>query len=174
MSRLRVPVSDLDHSQGRKDAPLVLVEYGDYQCPACGAAYPVVQRLQDTLQKELRFVFRNFPLAQIHEYAISAARAAEAAAFQGQFWPMHDLLFESQPQFDDDSLLLYAKALGLSVPKFVADADSKAVTDRIVADIEGGARSGVNGTPTFFVNGFRVDGGHSYENLLTALQSALV
>ena len=170
MARLRVPVSDADHSQGPKNAPLTLVEYGDYECPHCGRAYPIVKQVQQTLGDDLRFVFRNFPLAEIHTHARNAAQAAEAAALQGRFWEMHDLLFENQDRLDDRSLLADASSLGLDLDRFVADSASGMVLARIAADIEGGARSGVNGTPTFFANGVRVDGAWDYESLLLALR----
>jgi len=173
MAKLRVPVSDVDHAEGPKDAPLILVEYGDYQCPSCGEAFPIVKRLQKTLKNELRFVFRNFPLSEIHPHAMSAAKAAEAAALQRQFWAMHRLLFEHQQQLDDPSLLRYAEILGLNTSTFMADVGKAAVAERIASDREGGARSGVNGTPTFFVNGSRVDAGYAYETLLATLRAAL-
>jgi protein-disulfide isomerase len=170
MARLRVPVSDADHVQGPANAPLVLVEYGDYECPHCGAAHPIVKQAQKTLKNELRFVFRNFPLAEIHPHATAAAAAAEAAGLQGKFWPMHDLIFENQQRLDDESLVEYASSLALDIPRFIADAGSDAVRQRMAADIEGGARSGVNGTPTFFANGVRVDGDWSHDALVAALR----
>jgi len=171
--KLRVPVTDADHAQGPKDAPLVLVEYGDYQCPYCGQAYYIVKQLQQALQDELRFVFRNFPLSQIHPDAVSAARAAEAAALQGKFWGMHDTLYENQDNLDLESLLEYAAELDLDVSKFITDMGSRQVEQHIANDFQGGVRSGVNGTPTFFVNGFRYDGDWSYPSLLNTLQAVL-
>ncbi len=174
MARLRIPLSNADHSQGPKNAPLVLVEYGDYECPHCGRAYPIVKQVQQTLGNELLFVFRNFPLAEIHPHAMNAARAAEAAGLQGQFWEMHDLLFENQDRLDDQSLEAYASSLELDMDKFVEDADNDEIFERVTADIDGGARSGVNGTPTFFANGVRVDGGWDYDALLLALRETAV
>lgn len=168
--RLRVPVSNADHAQGPEDAPLVLVEYGDYECPHCGSAHPVVKHVQRALADELRFVFRNFPLATVHPHAMNAARAAEAAALQERFWQMHDTLFENQDALDDESLLAYAAALGLDLETFAQDMLSRDVERRILSDLEGGARSGVNGTPTFFINGFRFDGDWS-RSLLPTLQA---
>lgn len=170
MARLRVPVTSADHSQGRKNAPLVLVEYGDYECPHCGRAHPIVKQVQQALGDELMIVFRNFPLAEIHSHAMRAACAAEAAGLQGQFWQMHDLLFENQDRLDDASLSAYGASLDLDMDKFIEDANSEAVLARIAADIESGARSGVNGTPTFFANGVRVDGAWDYDGLLFALR----
>jgi protein-disulfide isomerase len=171
--KLRVPVTSADHAQGPKDAPLVLLKYGDYQCPYCGQAYYIVKQLQQTLPDDLRFVFRNFPLSQIHPDAVGAARAAEAAALQRKFWEMHDTLYENQDSLDPESLLEYAAELGLDLSKFIADMGSKQVERRIVEDFQGGVRSGVNGTPTFFVNGFRYDGDWRYPSLLNTLKAAL-
>ena len=173
MARLRVAVTHADHGEGPANAPLVLVEYGDYECPHCGRAYPIVKEIQKTLKKDLRFVFRNFPLAEMHPHALSAAKAAEAAALQDKFWPMHDQIFEHQQHLDDRSLQRYAEALGLEVPRFAADAGSAGVAAHIDGDIEGGARSGVNGTPTFFINGVRHDGSFDYDTLAEALRAAL-
>ncbi len=167
------PVSADDHSEGPAGAPLTLVEYGDYQCPYCGAAYPVVKRLQKTLGKKLRFVFRNFPLTQSHPYALIAAEAAEAAALQGKFWEMHDLLFEQQAFLDPDIIPSWAERIGLDLEKFGNDIKRDIVAKRITEDRRSGIRSGVNGTPTFFINGPRYDGSPDYGSLLAALESEL-
>ena len=173
MSTLTQPVLAHDHAEGPIDAPLTLVEYGDYQCPYCGAAYPVVKRLQKTLGKKLRFVFRNFPLTQIHPYALIAAEAAEAAALQGKFWEMHDLLFEEQNLLKPEIITLWAKRIALDLGQFENDIKQDVVEKRIKEDRQSGIRSGVNGTPTFFINGTRYDGSHDYNSLLAALESAL-
>jgi protein-disulfide isomerase len=170
---LTQPVSAHDHAEGPADAPLTLVEYGDYQCPYCGAAYPVVKRLQKTLGKKLRFVFRNFPLTQAHPYALIAAEAAEAAALQGKFWEMHDLLFEQQTLLKPEIIPSWAKRIGLNLEQFGNDVKQGVVEKRIKEDRQSGIRSGVNGTPTFFINGIRYDGPHDYDSLLTALESEL-
>jgi protein-disulfide isomerase len=170
---LTQPVSARDHSEGPADAPLTLVEYGDYQCPYCGAAYPVVKRLQKALGKELRFVFRNFPLTGAHPYAQIAAEAAEAAALQGKFWEMHDLLFEQQTSLKPEIIPAWANRIGLNVEQLGNDIKEGVVEKRIKEDRQSGIRSGVNGTPTFFINGIRYDGSHDYNSLLAALQSAL-
>jgi formate-nitrite transporter family protein len=167
------PVSAHDHVKGSADAPLTLVEYGDYQCPYCGAAYPVVNRLQNTLGKKLRFVFRNFPLTQAHPYALIAAEAAEAAALQGKFWEMHDLLFEEQTLLNPDIIPLWAKRMGLNLEKFENDVKQAVVEKRIKEDRQSGIHSGVNGTPTFFINGRRYDGTPDYDSLLAALDEGL-
>ena len=169
--KLTQPVSARDHAEGPADAPLTLVEYGDYQCPYCGAAYPVVKRLQKTLGKKLRFVFRNFPVTQAHPYALVAAETAEAAALQGKFWEMHDLLFEQQASLKPDVIPQWAKKIGLDLDKFGKDIKQGVVQKRIKEDRQSGIRSGVNGTPTFYINGTRYDGPSDYDSLLAALKS---
>jgi protein-disulfide isomerase len=165
-------VSARDHAEGPADAPVTLVEYGDYQCPYCGAAYPVVKRLQKTLGKKLRFVFRNFPVTQAHPYALIAAEAAEAAALQGKFWEMHDLLYERQASLKPDIIPTWAKKIGLDLDKFGNDIKQGGVVEkRIKEDRQSGIRSGVNGTPTFYINGTRYDGSSDYDSLLAALEA---
>ncbi len=168
---LTQPVSVHDHAAGPAGAPVTLVEYGDYQCPYCGAAYPVVKRLQKALGKKLRFVFRNFPLTQAHPYALIAAEAAEAAALRGKFWEMHDLLFERQALLKPDIIPVWAKGIGVDLEKFGNDIQQGVVEKRIQEDRQSGIRSGVNGTPTFFINGRRYDGPPGYDSLLAALES---
>jgi protein-disulfide isomerase len=173
MAKLTLPVGDRDHAQGPASASVTLVEYGDYECPHCGAAYPVVKKLQEALGKKLRFVFRNFPLASMHPHAEHAAEAAEAAAAQSKFWEMHDWIFEHQDTMEDDDLLQAAKALGLDQKKFMKDMESGAYAQRVKEDFHSGMRSGVNGTPTFFINGVRHEGAPSYKDLLAALKEAV-
>lgn len=168
-SKLRNPVSSADHSQGPESASLVLVEYGDFECPYCGKAYPVIKRLQETLKDELRFVFRHFPLTSMHPFALDAARAAEAAGLQGKFWEMHDIIYEHQQSLDPESLVAYAATLKLDLAKFDRDLRAPEVDQKIELDLFGGARSGVNGTPSFFINGVKYDGDWSYPWLLNAL-----
>src|SRR6266481_4982821 len=149
---LTPPVSARDHAEGRADAPLTLVEYGDYQCPYCGAAYPVVKRIQKASGKKLRFVFRNFPLSQAHPYAMVAAEAAEAAALQGKFWEMHDFIYENQADLEPDALPAWAERLGLDLREFGLAIKKGEITKRIKEDRMSGIQSGVNGTPCFFIN----------------------
>lgn len=159
MSTLRVPVTDEDHSTGPADAPVTLVEYGDYQCSFCGEAFPIVKELLRRFDGGVRFVFRNFPLAEIHPEAIDAAFVAEFAGAHGLYWQAHDLLYESQRELGPALYARICDALGLT-PTELQDAASKNLyTPRIDADEVGGIRSGVNGTPTFFVDGVRVDEG---------------
>ena len=168
-SKLVLPVAKRDHMQGPIDAPMSLLEYGDYQCPYCGEAYPITKAVQEQLGDKLCFAFRNFPLVNSHPYAEHAAEAAEAAGAQGKFWPMHDLLFENQDALDDESLAEYAATLGLDARRLIAEVQAGAHTARIRDDFKSGARDGVNGTPTFFVNGVRYDGEPDVDALVAAL-----
>lgn len=170
LATLTPSVTARDHAQGATEAPLTLVEFGDYQCPYCGAAYPVVKQLQKALGRKLRFVFRNFPLTQAHPYALVAAEAAEAAALQGKFWEMHDFIYENQAALQPDILPDWAVDLGLDVEKFGAAIRHGDVTKRIKEDRVSGISSGVNGTPCFFINGVRYDDMPDYESLLAALE----
>lgn len=170
--RLAVPITDRDHVQGDADAAVTLVEYGDYECPYCGRAYPAVRRIQKLMGERLRFVFRNFPLNTIHEHASEAAQAAEAAAGQGKFWPMHDLLYENQANLADVDLRQYALKAGLEIYRFEADMAGETYAKKVRDDFRGGVRSGVNGTPTFFINGYRFNEVVNYENLRAAVRAA--
>ena len=172
MSLLTPPVSDDDHRAGSDDAPVTLVEFGDYECPYCAAAHPMVQEIQRTLGPDLRFVFRNFPLAQIHPHAQRAAEAAEAAGAQDQFWGMHDLLFENQDALEESDLLRYAAALSLDGDRFARELSAGLYTDRVRRDFRSGVKSGVNGTPTFFINGVRHEAPWDLPTLLAAVEAA--
>lgn len=153
MSTLHPPVNENDHIQGNPEkAKVILTEYGDYQCPSCGEAYPIVKNLQEYFGDSLLFVFRNFPLTEVHPEAFQAALAAEAADLQGKFWEMHDILFENQERLDLEALEYYAEQIGLNLNKFRNDIRSKTLQDKVENDIESGLRSGVNGTPSFYIN----------------------
>jgi protein-disulfide isomerase len=169
LEKLTVPISKRDHIQGPINAVITLVEYGDYECPFCGRAYPIVKALQQNLGDDLCFAFRNFPLANMHPHAEHAAEAAEAAGAQGKFWEMHDLLYENQEDLEDADLARYAADLGLDGDRFIREVVNSAHSKRIRGDFMSGVRSGVNGTPSFFVNGERHDGGYDLESLLAAL-----
>ena len=172
--KLILPVtSDRDHIQGSSTAPVTLVEYGDYECPYCGQAYPVIKEVQKRLGDKLQFVFRNFPLTEMHPHAQHAAEAAEAAAAQNRFWEMHDYLYEHQQALDDRYLEKYADYLGLDLAKFNTDMSSHVHADRIREDLLSGVRSGVNGTPTFYINEVRYDGSFDLETLLKTLRSVI-
>jgi NhaA family Na+:H+ antiporter len=161
-----------DHVQGSLDAAVVMVEYGDFQCPFCGAAHVVVKALQETMRDEMAFAFRHFPLVQVHPMAEPAAEAAEAAGAQGRFWPMHDLLFAHQDELSAQTLLQCAAAAGVpDLDRFVMELSERRWAPRVREDFESGVRSGVNGTPTFFLNGRRHEGAFDYPTLLAALQA---
>jgi protein-disulfide isomerase len=170
---LRVPVSDQDHSQGDPDAKCTLVEYGDYECNHCGHAYPIVKRIQKHFGRKLRFVYRNFPLAEIHPHAESAAETAEFAGAREKFWEMHDSLFENQESLGASLYWKLTEQLGLSGEELRVAMGSREFLPRVKNDFTGGVRSGVNGTPTFFINGKRHDGSFGYEDLVEAIDSAL-
>ncbi len=172
-ARLAMPVSQRDHQQGPATAPVTLVEYGDYECPYCGEAYPIVKEIQRRLGDRLRFVFRNFPLTQSHPHAQHAAEAAEAAAAQGKFWEMHDSLFEHQQALDDAHLVHYAVALQLDQGTFEREMTEHVYAKRVREDFLSGVRSGVNGTPTFYINGVRHDASYALETLLAAIEGAM-
>ncbi|WP_411968806.1 DsbA family protein [Haloferax sp. YSSS75] len=171
--RLTVPVSDEDHVVGSATAPVTLVQYGDYECPYCGAAYPIVKDVLNELGDDVQFVFRNFPISGLHPHARHAAEAAEAAAEQGMFWEMHDYLYEHQTELEDENLLDYAATLGLDVELVERALETDAFDDRIQADFMSGVRSGVNGTPTFFINGRRYDRPWDKATLTSALEDAV-
>jgi protein-disulfide isomerase len=172
-SELKPPVGEGDHVQGPASAPVTLVEYGDYECPYCGAAYPIVKEIQQRLGDRLRFVFRNFPITTAHPHAEHAAEAAEAAGAQGKFWEMHDYLYEHQRALMDRKLDEYAAAVGLDVERWVADMETQAFAERVRADFMSGVRSGVNGTPTFYINGVRHNGSFDLESLMAAIEAAM-
>jgi protein-disulfide isomerase len=169
---LTPPVSERDHIRGSAAAPVILVEYGDFECPACGQAYPIVKALEQQLAATLAVVFRHCPLSTIHPHAQRAAEAAEAAGAQGKFWPMHDLLFERQDALEDGDLARYAAELGLDLTRFARDLATHRHLAKVRADFSSGVRSGVNGTPTFFVNGLRHDGPYDPASLLASIATA--
>jgi protein-disulfide isomerase len=169
---LVIPVSAADHAQGAADAKVTLVEYGDYQCPYCGAAYPVIKAVQKHLGAKLRFIFRNFPLNQAHPYAELAAESAEAAGAQDKFWEMHDALYENQDQLGQPLVEALVKRLKLDASTFDADLQTRKYQAHVKHDFMGGVRSGVNGTPGFFINGERYDGSWEEAPLTAALQKA--
>jgi protein-disulfide isomerase len=153
MSTLKPPVNAADHQQGNTKGAITLVEYGDFECPHCRIAHPFIQKLLKEKGKEIHFVFRNFPLREIHPHAMIAALAAEAAGKQGKYWEMHDMIFEHQQSLNAAYLLKLAERLELDMAKFTKDAQSEEAEDKIETDFDSGIRSGVNGTPTFFLNG---------------------
>jgi len=173
MSTLKVPVNSADHVQGPESAAITLVEYGDYECPHCGRAHPIVKRVQEHFSERLRFVFRNFPLNEMHPHAEGAAETAEFAAQHDKFWEMHDLLFENQEQLGNEFFSEVTRELKLPVAAFHQALRDGTFRDRVRGDFTGGVRSGVNGTPTFFINGKRHDGPFDFESLVSALDAVL-
>jgi protein-disulfide isomerase len=170
---LTLPVSeDRDHIEGPTEAAVTLVEYGDYECPYCGAAYPIIKEVQSRMGARLRFVFRNFPITTSHPHAEQAAETAEAAATQGKFWQMHDLLYENQKRLRDPDLRGYAERLALDVARFDKERAEHVHAARVREDFMSGVRSGVNGTPTFYINGARHDDSYDVETMLAALERA--
>lgn len=171
-------VSERDWTQGNKKAVVTLIEYGDYQCPPCGNYHPVLKRLNREFEGQILFVFRNFPLSAIHLNAELAARAAEAAGKQGRFWEMHDLLYEKQQEWSvsstpRDIFLRYARSLNLDPKKFDEDLDSKEVRARVENDFKRGFEAGINSTPTFILNGAKIQTPGSYEEFRALLDKAI-
>ena len=173
MAKLTPPINKNDHVQGPPDGIVTLVEYGDYQCPHCGAAFPIVKQIQKAFVKNLRFAFRHFPLSNVHEYAFLAAIAAEAAGRQQKFWEMHDMIFERQSLLNEYAFLEFAKEVGLKIPVFKMDLQDPKLSEKVEADFESGVRSGVNGTPSFFINGNKHDGPFDYATLASAVQEKM-
>ena len=166
---LTLPDPERDHISGSADGSIKLLEYGDYECPFCGEAQPIVKEIQQRLGDDLTFAFRHFPLTNIHPHAEHAAESAEAAGAQGNFWGMHDLLFENQRALEDEDLAAYAAELGLDEMRLIREVASSVYASRIREDFKSGVRGGVNGTPTFFINGERYDGARDLKHLLNAL-----
>src|SRR5271154_4611155 len=174
MSRqLNPAVNSNDHIQGNDKARIELVEYGDYQCPHCGRAYPMIKNIQRKMGGDLRFVFRNFPISEIHPDAFNSAVATEAAGLQHKFWEMHDIIFENQQELGMKELFIYAKTIGLDLERFKSDIQMEALANKVEADFESGALSGVNGTPTFFINKKRYDADWEEHTLMQYLKGQL-
>ena len=172
MSTLKIAVGPEDHSLGEENAPCTLVEYGDYECPHCASAVPIVERLQKHFGEKLRFIFRNFPLTQMHPEAQPAAETAEFAGANRKFWEMHDRLFANQESLGAELYESLASDLSLSSGDLDQALADGTYADRVKQDFTGGVRSGVNGTPTFFVNGQRHNGPFDYEHLVKAIEAA--
>jgi protein-disulfide isomerase len=169
MMTLTLPDPDRDHILGSPNGSIKLLEFGDYECPYCADVQPMVKEIQQRLGSSLLFAFRHFPLTRIHPHSERAAEAAEAAAAQNNFWEMHDLLFKNQTALSDQDLVKYAAKLGLDQARFIREVESGAFAERIREDFKNGIKAGVNGTPTFFVNGERYDGRRDLDHLLEAL-----
>jgi protein-disulfide isomerase len=174
MGRLTPPVGERDHVQGPATARVTLVEYGDFECPHCGALYPLVQAARKAFGGNLRFAFRHFPLRSSHPHALAAARAVEAADEQGKFWAMHDRLFQRQTELTDPDLLRHAAELGLDTERFARSLRAREHEVRIREDLASAARSGARGTPSLFINGELYEGALERDELLAALARAAV
>ena len=170
---LAAAVGARDHVRGSAAAPVTLVEYADFECPFCGRAFPELQRVLRDLGQRVCFVFRHFPVIAQHPYAESAAEVAEAAGMQGKFWEMHDLLFRRQAALDDDHLLAYVRELGLDAARVQRELERQVHRARVLEDIETGLRSGVSGTPMFFINGRRHEEPGDARTLRAALLRAI-
>lgn len=173
MSVLRQPVTSADHIKGSPNAPVTIVEYGDYECPFCGLAHPIVKQVQKHFGKELRFVFRHFPLTQVHPHAQSAAETAEFAGAHRQFWRMHDGLFQNQGNLGVPLYFALAAALDLPEDELRVALEMGVFAPKVKNDFIGGVRSGVNGTPCFFIDGRRHNGSYDFEELATGVDAAL-
>jgi protein-disulfide isomerase len=173
MATLRIPVTQHDHVRGPAEAPITLVEYGDYECPHCAAAAPIVDQLQSSFDRQMRYVFRHFPLTEVHPHAEIAAESAEFAGAAGVFWEMHEALFRQQSRLSLAVILLIGEELGLSSQAMRNALETGQYRDKVRSDISGGIHSGVNGTPTFFINGVRHDGAYDYASMATAIQTRL-
>jgi protein-disulfide isomerase len=169
MTELTAPITAEDHVQGSSTADIMLVQYGDYECPYTRMSQHSVHALQQEFGERLRFVFRHFPLEDIHPHARAASTAAEAAAAQGQFWAMHEYLFAHQKALEVGDLRQYASDLGLDVERFERERSTPEAATRIDRDLASGDASGVEGTPTFFINGVRHDGPYEVESLRAAI-----
>jgi protein-disulfide isomerase len=169
---LRTPVNETDHLFGPADAPIELVEYGDYQCPHCGKAHPIVKDLLQQVGQQVKFAFRHFPLSKIHPQARMAALAAEAAGLQNKYWKMHDIIFENQKRLHHTALLEYAAGIGLQMDQFTSDMERQELATKVDSHFYSGMRSGVSATPTFFINGEKYTGSWENDDLLQYLKSA--
>jgi protein-disulfide isomerase len=173
MANLKPPVNEKDHIKGTLHAPVILVEYGDFQCPHCGAAHPILKEIEKIYKDRLAFIFRHFPLAEYHPYAQMAAVASEAAANQGKFWQMHDLIFENQESLSPQTLLILAKGLKLDMNTFEKDIKDPKLFEKVEANFESGVISGVNGTPSFYINSMKFNGSYDFQSLTHAIDKEL-
>jgi protein-disulfide isomerase len=173
-----IVITQTDHVRGAKDGVLTLVEFGDFQCPACGLYEAIVRQVAKDNKDTLKIVFKHFPLTQLHKNALLAAKASEAASLQGKFWEMHDIIYDKQEEWSEslnarDFFLAYATTLGLDTKKFLVDINSKTIEDKILAEYQEGIKLGVQGTPTFFLNGKKLENIGSLELFNKAVKAAL-
>jgi protein-disulfide isomerase len=171
MATLKAPITRNDHIRGPANAPITVVEYGDYECPHCGLAYPIVNQVLLSFSGRVQFVYRHFPLTEIHPHAEIAAESAEFASAAGLFWDMHDALFENQSRLSITTIFLIGAELGLPETAMRNALETGRYRNKVRSDFMGGVRSGVNGTPAFFINGVRHDGAYDYASLVSAIQT---
>jgi len=171
--KMSLKITQTDHVQGSADAAVELIEYADYQCPYCRQAYYILREVKRQLGNDLKLVFRNFPLPELHPYAVHAAIAAEIANDYGKFWEMHDMLFENQEYLDDSHLLSYAKKIGLDPSKFEAGYEDDTYYNKVNSDYTSGIQNGVEGTPTFFINGEKFEGNWMNPSFIDYLKSMI-
>ncbi|HKB43034.1 MAG TPA: DsbA family protein [Chitinophagaceae bacterium] len=173
MPKLTQPINKDDHIQGPANARITLVEYGDFQCPYCGMAYPIIKNIQAEFGKKLRFVFRHFPLPDAHPMALPAAIASEAAARQQRFWEMHDMIYERQSALSSYAFAEFATELDLNITQFKMDLQDEILAEIVESHFESGIRSGVNGTPSFYINGYKYNGSNDYDSLYIAIEESM-
>jgi protein-disulfide isomerase len=173
MPGLKPLFNDTDHCKGSIKSPVQLLEFGDFQCPHCGAAFPILKKIEKVFGSRLLFIFRHFPLSESHPYAKIAAISSEATARQGKFWEMFDLIFENQSKLNANMLISLAKILHLNVKKFEFDQEDPELAEKVENDFESGIISGVNGTPSFFINNEKYNGPYTFESLSMALDQAI-
>jgi protein-disulfide isomerase len=174
MPGLKPPFNEKDHFRGNRSAPVQLLEYGDFQCPHCGAAHPVLKEIEKKYGSRFVFIFRHFPLTEVHPFARLAAVASEAAARQRKFWEMHDLIFENQDLLDREMLIRLARFLHMDPKSFQTDLEDPRLFETVESNFESGIISGVNGTPSFYINGDKYNGPYSFQSLTHALDQAMM
>jgi len=172
-TKLKVPANQYDHRLGSLDAPVVVIEYGDFECPHCAAAAPIFERLLNDFESDLCFIYRHFPLAEIHPHAVLAAIAAEAADQQNEFWKMHKMLLQDFDVLSIDNIYFMAKTIGLDIDKFKKDLKRDELLEHIYKNYNGGLHSGVDATPTVYVNGNRFDEILTYDSLREEIEEEL-
>ncbi len=165
-----IEINATDHVKGNLTSQITLVEFGDFQCPSCGGWEPTVEKVIKDNEKDIKFVFKNFPLTQMHMNALLAAKSAESAGVQGKYWEMHDMIYAGQKEWSEsplakDLFISYAQKLGLDIEKFKSDLNNKSIEDNILAEYTEGTKLGVQGTPTFFLNGKKLEGMQSFNDL---------
>jgi protein-disulfide isomerase len=170
---LAVPPEPTDHSEGPEHARVVVIEYGDFECPSCKVAATTPTLLMERFPNQVRFIFRHFPVPEVHPHAMLAAEASEAAAAQGRFWPMHHLLFDNQAHLNQKSLLRYAGELGLDLTRYVAEMDDHVYLQNVREHVDGARRSHIRATPTFFINGVVQDISFGMKALHDAVAAAV-